>query len=333
MNNIFESILADIEKRDTGLQKPHNKGIANLVSSVLINRTPNLMILGSSIDRNISNDQDRYQYARRVISNDMIDINRVMKGYAPELCDRISQDGETVILMMDQSKMGNDLECLMVSVRVGNRALPLLWRVKQTRGNIGYEVQEELLESVQHMIPKDTPIILMADRFYGGPKLVNWCQDQGWGYRIRLKGNLHFNHQGGLLVSGECLKMGLTEIENALFNGTDVSTNIGILQEDGHPEPWIIAMDCKPNTYTTLDYAFRWGIESMFSDYKSRGVQLRKTRLIHPDRLERLILIMSIALYWAVSTGVFAEQTSHNKLKKNAPDLLFHFLPEAYVLS
>jgi len=41
--------------------------------------------------------------------------------------------------------------------------------------------------------------------------------------------------------------MKLKSLENATFNGTDISTNIGILHEKGYKEPWIITMDCKPN--------------------------------------------------------------------------------------
>ena len=42
----------------------------------------------------------------------------------------------------------------------------------------------------------------------------------------------------------------------------------------------------------------------MFSDFKSRGFGITKTHLKHADRIERLILILTLALYWAVSTGM-----------------------------
>lgn len=333
MKNVFESILKDLSNRVTGLKKPHLKGVALIATAILYCRSPNLMILGSVLDRKINSPEKRYQYVSRVISNPRINIDDVMKGFVPELIEKITQTGETLIVMMDQSKMGEGLETLMVSIRVGDRAIPLLWRVKETKGNIGFDVQKELLDHVYNMIPTTTKVILMADRFYGGASLVDWCQNKKWGYRIRLKGNLHFNHQGGMLISGECLKMGLTEIENAQFCGTNVSTNIGIIHEEGHPESWIIAMDCKPNKYTTLDYGLRWGIEPMFSDFKSRGFDIRKTHLRHPDRLERLLLIMTIALYWAVSTGMYDESCLNKNSKKNDFVPLFHTFPEVFVLS
>jgi hypothetical protein len=39
-----------------------------------------------------------------------------------------------------------------------------------------------------------------------------------------------------------------------------VPTHGGVLHEAGHPEPWIIAMDCTPCRAAVLDYGVRWAI-------------------------------------------------------------------------
>ena len=62
-------------------------------------------------------------------------------------------------------------------------------------------------------------------------------------------------------------------------------------------------MSDQPKYLSTLDYSRRWGIEPMFSDFKSRGFGVEDTQIRYPDRLDRLILVMALALYWAVSTG------------------------------
>jgi hypothetical protein len=58
-------------------------------------------------------------------------------------------------------------------------------------------------------------------------------------------------------------------------------------------------MNQEPNFYRALDYGMRWSIEAMFSDFKSRGFGLEDTHLHYPDRLEHLVLVMSIAMIWA----------------------------------
>jgi hypothetical protein len=167
MRQLYQTVLEDLEKRETGLEKPHRKGIGHLVASLLISKTPNLMVLGETIDRKISTSERRYRYVSRQLANPRIKVDAVMKSYATEVIGRVHSNNETIILMMDQSQIGNGFECLMVSIRVGDRALPVLWRIQKTEGNIGFEIQKELLESISHFMPEGAKIILMADRFYG----------------------------------------------------------------------------------------------------------------------------------------------------------------------
>ncbi len=42
----------------------------------------------------------------------------------------------------------------------------------------------------------------------------------------------------------------------------------------------------------------------MFSDFKTRGFGLEETQLERPERVSRLILILSLALHWAVLSGM-----------------------------
>lgn len=98
-----------------------------------------------------------------------------------------------------------------------------------------------------------------------------------------------------------------------------VVTNIGIIHDRGHDEPWFVAMSDAPGYLTTLDYAARWGIEPMFSDFKSRGFGLEQSQLRTPDRLGRLLLVMGLALYFAVSTGIWDATVNPSVDEKKSP--------------
>lgn len=105
-----------------------------------------------------------------------------------------------------------------------------------------------------------------------------------------------------------------------------VTTHISVLHEKGHKEPWIIAMSDMPTKARVLDYGMRWGIDPMFSDFKSRGFGITKTQLQHADRIERLILVLTVALYWAASTGMTPpEKPKHYTQKKVACSLTSFF--------
>jgi hypothetical protein len=263
----------------------------------------------------VKSDEERYRYINRLLSNKKIVPFAVMSGYIPEIIEQAGSRERTVILMMDQSKISDGFECLMVSLRLGERAVPVLWRVVATAGAIGFDIQEQLLDAVMKMIPGGMRIMFAADRFYGTSALVGWCQKAGWSYRIRLKGNLIIHQGGGEITTGEAAKSGIKPLENACFNETNVVTNIGIIHEEGHKEPWIIAMDCRPSAAKTLDYSLRWGIGNLFSDLKSRGFGITKTQLKHCDRIERLMLVLAIATFWAVSTGMSPKPPPKSKKK------------------
>jgi hypothetical protein len=75
-----------------------------------------------------------------------------------------------------------------------------------------------------------------------------------------------------------------------------------------------------PSKARVLDYGMRWGIEPMFSDFKSRGFGITNTKLKQADRIERLILILTVALYWATSTGMQPPENLPNHTQKKRQD-------------
>jgi len=201
-----------------------------LAAVMVETRSANLMELAASLPRKIGSRDHRYQYISRLLGNTKIICDEVMAVYAGEIFARLAARGQTIVVMLDQSKVNDFNEVLMVSVRIAKRGLPVAWRVGRTRGNIGFatqETQEELLNEVRRWLPADADVILAADRFYGTAKLIGWCQDAGWGYRIRLKGNLSLGHEGGEMTTGEALSVmpgGLegAELSYVRFQGMQV---------------------------------------------------------------------------------------------------------------
>ncbi len=306
-SELYSRIEADFRDRLPGYHKSRREGLSVLASVVLNTRSVNLMENAAALPREIGSVDHRYQYISRLLGNSHIDTDEVMQAYVGEIFRRQIEAGETTVLALDQSKLNEGHEVLMLSVRMRDRALPVAWRVRQTKGPIGWHVQHELLEAVRPWLPENARVLLAGDRFYGTARLIEWCQKAGWDYRLRLKSNLTLQHQGGEVVTREIAELMPEGIVKAELNETGVLTNIGVLHEDGHKEPWIIAMSVTPSEYKILDYGMRWSIEAMFSDFKTRGFGITQSQIRRPDRLARLILVLAIAMYWAVSTGANEE--------------------------
>ncbi len=147
----------------------------------------------------------------------------------------------------------------------------------------------------------------------------------GWCYRIRLKGNLILQHAGGEIISGDIPRFAPQGIKDAELNSSGVLTHIRTLHEKvtkPHGLLRIIAMN-DTTSARVLDYGMRWGIEALFSDFKSTGFGITTTRLQHAERIERLILVLTIAIFFAVSTAMQPDENTPKYTKKNLsqPDI------------
>ncbi len=297
-----------------GQRKTQRENLSLLIATMLDVRSANLMDLAAGLPREADRDDMRYQWISRVLSNRLIDVDQVMGAFAKEVLTREATAGQPLVLIMDQSKLSDRHQVLMLAMRFGERALPLAWRVEATQGGIGFEVQKQLLEVVADWLPESSKACLMGDRFYGTPDLIGWCKAKGWDYRLRLKSNLKVHGREADAKTGDLT----AATKNARITGKKIQTHIGVICDPCHDEPWIIAMSEAPGYLKTLEYSKRWGIEAMFSDFKSRGFGVEDTHIYHTDRLSRLLMIMALALYAAVSTGLWDLKNNPFPAEKNS---------------
>ena len=68
-------------------------------------------------------------------------------------------------------------------------------------------------------------------------------------------------------------------------------------------EPWWLMSDADDPARIESIYRQRFWIEEMFSDHKSRGLNLEATRLTDPDRLQRLLVAVTLAYLWIMEVG------------------------------
>src|SRR5512143_686075 len=303
ITRIAESLSAALKQRLPRQRKTQREKLALLIGTMLDVRSANLMDLAAGLPLEADRTDMRYQWIARLLGNLLVISDEIMEPFAREVLEQAASWGEPLVLILDQSKVSERHQVLMLALRFGERALPLAWRVEATDGAIGFEVQKALLEAVAPWIPAGAAVRLMGDRFYGTADLIGWCQERTWGNRLRQKGNLNVVDGTDVTTTGRCAKERIFYLEDVELTAKRARTHIGIIHDPGHAEPWIIAMSDRPSYLRTLEYGERWGIEPMFSDFKSRGFGIEDTQIRYPDRLDRLILVMALALYWAVSTG------------------------------
>ena len=131
-------IEAELARRLPRQRKTQRGKLALLVATMLSERSANLMDLAAALPRPAERTDMRYQWISRLLANPRVDCDAVMRPFAEAALRQAGATGGTVVLLLDQSKVNDAHHMVMVSLRVGARALPLAWRVKKTQGAIGF---------------------------------------------------------------------------------------------------------------------------------------------------------------------------------------------------
>ena len=240
IEHVARSVSAMLQERPPCQRKTQRENLALLVATMLSERSANLMSLAAALPRSAGRIDMRYQWIVRVLANPLIECDAVMLPSAREVLARADVDGPTgerVSLILDQSRASERHQVLMLALRWGERALPLAWRVEETKGPIGFGVQKGLLDAVAAWLPEAARVCLLGDRFYGTPALIAHCQALGWDYRLRLKGNLRVWIDGADAGSVAQLARNTPYLTGVKLTAHRVCTNVGFIEDPGHEEP------------------------------------------------------------------------------------------------
>src|SRR3954464_15744570 len=203
ITEIADSINSELKRRLPNQRKTQRTKLALLVSTMLDVRSANLMDLAAGLPLDADRTDMRYQWITRLLGNPLVISDAIMEPFAREGLERAGATGEPLSLILDQSKVSDRHQVLMLALRWGERALPLAWRVEETDGVIGIDRTKALLDAAVPWLPAPARVRLLGDRFYGTADLIGWCQQRGWDYRLRLKGNLAVFDGTGRTTTGK----------------------------------------------------------------------------------------------------------------------------------
>lgn len=222
-----------LEQALPGLRKPLLKKLPLAVAAMIEAQSPNTMELAACLPITTARADMREQWLRRLLTTRHLEPARMLEPMARQELRQAGEKRRTILLSMDQTDLGSRFAVLMVSVRVGDRALPVAWLVAAGEANIGWAGQRVLLEQVRAWLPDQAKVMLLADRFYPSADLFVWLAQAGWSWRLRLKGNLTVDvGRAGVTKTGD-LAVGVRERYEAdarLFEA-GVATAIGVLHE------------------------------------------------------------------------------------------------------
>ena len=217
-----DGIKAELVRCLPGQRKTQRDKLAVLVATMRHVRSANLVELAAGLPRWSDRLDMGYQWISRFLENERVCCDTVMRSFAVDILARAAKPGDAIPLILDQSKLSDRHQVLMLSVRRGERVLPLAWRVEETEGAIGFPTKENLLDAVRTWLPGEARVVLHADRFYGTPELIRLCRERGWDYRLRLKGNLTTRIGSRKARTGELANSGGNDFNAVTLTGKRV---------------------------------------------------------------------------------------------------------------
>lgn len=229
----------------------------------------------------------------------------------------------TLALDRTNWKLGKaDLNILMLCVVHRGVAFPLLWTTLAKEdgcgkpGNSNTDERIALLEEFLEAFSSQQIAFLCADREFVSREWLRWLQKKGISFRLRLKGDVLVTNGRGEKVCADWLFRNCPiQQEQNLGQRLVLDAHLfvsGTRLADGD---FLIVISDK--AFCLRDYALRWGIETMFAAFKSRGFRLEDTHITCPERLSRLLGLLAIAYCWAFAAGKWLAETRPLKVKKH----------------
>jgi len=86
----------------------------------------------------------------------------------------------------------------------------------------------------------------------------------------------------------------------------------------------IVATD-ELSGFSIKKYGLRWEIETLFAYLKSNGFNFEGTHITKPERIEKLLAILTIAFCWAHKTGEWKHEQKTIEIKKHRRKAVSYF--------
>lgn len=219
-------------------------------------------------------------------------------------------------LSMDRTnwKFGTvHINILMLSVVYKGVAFPLIWSLLPKAGNSDTQERIDLINRYINLFGKENLTHLLADREFVGDDWFAYLIREKIQFYIRIRENFDVQIPGKgrvkafWLFNSLQLNTGFNYPKIVYLKGNLVYlSGMKTVGKTGI-EFVIIASFCF--SYDALPkYKERWQIETLFKAFKTSGFNIEDTHLKDLDRINRMLVLVSITFVWSYLTGIYRHE-------------------------
>jgi hypothetical protein len=244
----------------------------------------------------------------RYLANKRIDIGGCCAAWAKWVLR--SWQGEQIILLVDETKLGKHLSVMVVGVAYHGGCIPLAWCCYHPSawplGQVA--LIQALLEQIAKGVLRGSRPLVQADRGIGcSPALIKVIQAMHWHFLVRVQKSTRLQTAPGKTHAlGELVKPGESwSGQGQVFKKAGwMSLSVHLVWADGYRDLWCLVTN--DPTLKANAYARRFWQEVGFRDLKSDGWQWQASHIFSPDHADRLLLVMAMAYALSLMAGSLA---------------------------
>jgi Transposase DDE domain len=242
---------------------------------------------------------------RRWLGNQRISVDALYGPLVLWAIQHWQKPCHSLYLALDTTVLWNHSCVVALSMVCHGRAIPLLWQtLEHPSASVSAEVVIGLLQRADRLLADCPAITLLADRGFPSAELLGWFEGrERWSYVMRLRGDAEIHGTAAplgcqvrrlQLPRGHC--RGYRDVQ--LWGDGQRRANLVLARPVGikASEPWYLVSNRDPTLDLVWAYGQRFCCEQLFRDQKSGIFQLENSRLRDPARIDRLLLVVAIAV-------------------------------------
>lgn len=308
-------IASQLARFHPQLRKTLLHNLAELVTATALARHVHLAKIGDELPVDIS-DEARIQWVRRQLDNPTHDS---LKLFAPIVQALVAGwAGRSLRLILDPTDLSPDLCIVQLALAYRGRALPIAWATVEVKPGAIKEALGRLFTQVRSWLPSGTCVYLIADREFHGHNVLEAIQAHGWIPVVRSKGRIGVELEDGW--RGQLADLAPPAGEQAFYQKVwltgwgwgPYSLSLANAPQPKRgkkrPDPWYIISTDPAGPQVLYLYAVRMWVDEMFRDLKGQGFHLDQTRLEHPERIDRLMLVLALIYWWLMDLGIWVDR-------------------------
>ncbi len=242
----------------------------------------------------------------RFLSNSRIDTEKTWKLLLESVMPHFRK--EPMRFVIDLTSYEEHAQVIYIGIIQHSRVLPVVWKVMPGQETWDQGLWDAIEELLKHLAPylENADYTMIGDSAFGCFPMVQLCKKYGWHYLFRICEQHtceRWSSQGEWLPN--CPVSELVSQPGKRFYGAvrlwqenQIETNLSGYWEENEEEALLIISDRPACQTRIVEYRQRWKVESTFEDMKSRGWDWEESHVRRLDRVDRLLLVLFLLLWW-----------------------------------